>query len=30
MWNAGMPDTISLLFLLLAGLLVAVSYTPLC
>ena len=27
MWNAGMPDTISLLFLLLAGLLVAVSYT---
>ena len=27
MWNAGMPDTISVLFLLLAGLLVAVSYT---
>ena len=27
MWNAGMPDTISFLFLLLAGLLVAVSYT---
>ena len=27
MWNAGMPDTISLLVLLLAGLLVAVSYT---
>lgn len=27
MWNAGMPDTVSLLFLLLAGLLVAVSYT---
>lgn len=27
MWNAGMPDTISSLFLLLAGLLVAVSYT---
>ena len=27
MWNAGMPDTISLLFLLLAGLLVAISYT---
>lgn len=27
MWDAGMPDTISLLFLLLAGLLVAVSYT---
>lgn len=27
MWNGGMPDTISLLFLLLAGLLVAVSYT---
>lgn len=27
MWNAGMPDTISLLFLLLAGLSVAVSYT---
>ena len=27
MWNAGMQDTISLLFLLLAGLLVAVSYT---
>ena len=27
MWNAGMPDKISLLFLLLAGLLVAVSYT---
>lgn len=26
-WNTGMPDTISLLFLLLAGLLVAVSYT---
>ena len=27
MWKAGLPDTTSILFLLLAGLLVAVSYT---